>query len=481
MPPNILFIHSDQHRYDCVGVNGHPLLQTPHLDRMADEGMNFTHAFTPIPLCTPARVSLLTGQWPTEHLAISNWRTEAPRPAEEGLPTFSQALREGGYFLGYIGKWHVHPTKSALDYGFHEYIVEEGPFKGVSTYGFHPLTVDENTHSYESWRKAQGIAPRPQKRGWLGEVDPYITLEQSRLAWGADQAIDMIERRSEQPEPWFIRWDPSEPHLPSVVPEPYFSMYPPEQIPPWPNFPDPLVDKPFIQAQQRRTWQVDGWDWSQWSEVVSAYLGEISLMDAQIGRILEALDRLGLTENTLVIYSTDHGDLCGGHGMMDKQFVMYDDVIRVPLIMRWPARISPGSQSDAFISHEIDLASTFCAVAAVPIPDTFSGQSLLPLMLGEQDNGRQDIFAMYHGALFGLYSQRMVRDRRWKYVWNATAEDELYDLESDPGEIHNLTADPTRQDEIARLRHRTVAWMEQTHDLLLNPFTRTQLLEGLKM
>ena len=474
--PNILFIHSDQHRYDCVGVNGHPFLQTPHLDRLAAEGMNFTHAFTPIPLCTPARVSLLTGQWPTEHLAVANWHSEAPRPPHDDLPTFSQSLQDNGYFLGYIGKWHVHPILGALDYGFDEYIVEEGPFKRAEQYGFHKTIIDPDTLSYESWRKGQGIPSRPKTRGWLGEVDPFITPEQSRLAWGADQVIDMVERRNALPGPWLIRWDPSEPHLPNVVPEPYFSMYPPEQIPPWPSFPDPLIGKPYIQAQQRRTWRVDDWEWAQWSEVVSPYLGEISLMDAQIGRILDALDRLGLAENTLVVYSTDHGDLCGGHGMFDKQFVMYDDVTRVPLIMRWPEHIPAGSQCDAFVSHEIDLASTFCEIGGAAIPDTFSGQGLLPLMSGEQDNGREDIFSMYHGNLFGMYSQRMVRDRRWKYVWNATAEDELYDLESDPGEIHNLAANSDHQDELDRLRLRTVTWMEQTHDLLLNPFTRTQLI-----
>jgi len=478
--PNILFIHSDQHRFDCVGVNGHPLIRTPNLDRMAAEGVNFTQAYTPVPVCTPARTSLMNGQWPTEHLCIANWRSEAPRPGLEGLPTFSQTLNEHGYFLGYIGKWHVHPTKGALDYGFHEYIAEEGPFKGMLRFGFDERLPEEGL-SYKAWRREQGIPPRPRENGWLGETDPYITPEQSRLAWGADQTIRMLERRAQSDTPFFIRWDPSEPHLPNVVSEPYASMYPPAQIPPWPSFGDPLTGKPYIQAQQRRTWRVDGWTWEDWAPIVGRYLGEISLLDAQIGRLLDALDRLGLAENTLVIYSTDHGDLCGGHGMMDKHFVMYDDVTRVPLIARWPARIPPGRQCDAFVSSAIDLAATFCDVAGAPIPETFSGQSLAPLLAGERENGRPDILSMYHGNVFGLYSQRMVRDRRWKYVWNATAEDELYDLESDPGEIHNRATDPTCAGELARLRRRLVEWMEETHDLLLNPWTRDQLLGGTKI
>ncbi|MCP4454594.1 MAG: sulfatase-like hydrolase/transferase, partial [Planctomycetes bacterium] len=126
---------------------------------------------------------------------------------------------------------------------------------------------------------------------------------------------------------------------------------------PRPSFPDPLDHKPYIQAQQRRTWKVDEWTWEQWAPVVGRYLGDISLLDAQIGRILSALDALKLADNTLVMYTTDHGDMCGGHGMIDKHFIMYDDVVRVPLIMRWPGRIAPGSRCEAFVSHEIDLAT----------------------------------------------------------------------------------------------------------------------------
>jgi len=258
-------------------------------------------------------------------------------------------------------------------------------------------------------------------------------------------------------------------------------MYPPDKIAPWPSFPDPMVGKPYIQAQQRRTWKIADWTWQDWAPVVGRYLGEISLMDAQIGRILDTLDRLQLADGTLVVYTTEHGDLCGGHGLIDKHYVMYDDVTRVPLLIRWPGRVAPGSLCGAFVSHSIDLATTFCQVAGAPVPETFQGKSLLPLLAGERDNGRQDIFAAYHGNQFGLYSQRMVRNRRWKYVWNATAEDELYDLASDPGEVRNLATEPACQSELARLRRRLVAWMEEVRDPLLNGWIRTQLLEGLKV
>jgi arylsulfatase A-like enzyme len=372
-------------------------------------------------------------------------------------------LRNAGYFLGYVGKWGVDPKNDPTHYGFHTYIAEQG---------------------YASWRQEQGLGPRPQRNRWFGETDPEITPGQSRLAWTANQAISLLRQAAAQPAPFFIRWDPSEPHLPNVVPEPYASLYPPAQIAPWGNFADDLIDKPYIQRQQRRTWGIDGWTWEQWAPLVGRYLGEITLLDHQLGRILAALDELGLAENTVVIYTADHGDLCGGHGMIDKHFVMYDELVRVPLLVRWPAQIRPGRKVEAFVSHSLDLAATFCELAEAALPPTFAGKSLLPLFrqdISEMDHGwRQDIFATYHGNQFGLYSQRMVRDRRWKYVWNATAEDEMYDLACDAGELTNLAARPEYGRQLAYMRLRLVDWMEQTKDPLLNGWTRSQLSGGAK-
>ena len=458
--PNLVLIHSDQHRFDCLGVNGHPLLKTPHFDRLAAEGMNFTHAFPPSPVCVPARNCLLHGQWATQHRVITNYGSNAvPMADTDHLPTFTQVLRDAGYFLGHLGKWHVHPEKGPEAYGFHEHVPDR----------------------YGEWRGSAGLPPLPHGNGWFGELDPHVTPEQSRLAWSADQVVAMLEARQGSDPPFFVELDLSQPHLPNVVPEPYHSLYPPDAIAPWPSFPDPLCGKPYIQAQQRRTWELDGWTWDDWRPVVSRYLGEISLLDAQVGRLLDCLDRLGLADNTLFVYTTDHGDMCGGHGMIDKMYILYEDVVRVPLLMRWPAGIRPGSVCDAFVSHGLDLAATFCEAAGAVVPDTFSGQSLLPWMTGEGDVGRDMIVSTSEGNQFGLYSQRMVRDRRWKYVWNCTAEDELYDLETDPGELRNRATAPACADELGRLRYRLVAWMEETRDPLLNQWTRPQLLKGLKV
>jgi arylsulfatase A-like enzyme len=463
--PNILLIQADQHRADCLGVGGHPFIQTPNLDRLASQGVNFTHAFCPIPLCTPSRASLLTGMWPAGHGAIANPDTETGRPLLAGLPTFSQSLREAGYFLGYVGKWGVDPQHGPTHFGFHTYISEK---------------------DYGVWRANLGVPPRPHTNRWFGENDPAITADQSRLAWGADQTIRLLAQAAEQGQPFFLRWDPSEPHLPNVVPEPYASLYPPQEIPPWPNFADSLTGKPYIHRQQRRTWGIDDWDWTQWAPIVSRYLGEITLLDHQVGRLLAEVERFGLSGNTVIIYTADHGDLCGAHGLIDKHYVMYDELVRVPLIIRSPMGGPRGQAVDAFVCHALDLAATFCDLAGAERPATFAGHSLAPWLANEPPGQehpiaqREDTFAVYYGNQFGLYSQRMVRNRRWKYVWNATAEDELYDLVNDPGELVNLAQRSDHAEPLAQLRSRLVAWMEATQDRLLNPWTRTQLLTGRK-
>jgi arylsulfatase A-like enzyme len=493
--PNILLIHVDQHRHDCLGVGGHPAAVTPHLDRLAAEGLHFTHAFCPAPICTPARTSLLTGVYATQHGCLANKGTEGYRPMNPQLQTFSQVLKEGGYWLGYVGKWDVGTPLSPEHFGFDTYVPDKG---------------------YLAWRRAERLPPLPTRNGWFGEVDSGVTPQQTALAWGADHVISLLKEAAARPAPFFLRWDPNEPHLPNVLPEPYASLVPSSSVPPWPSFPDPLVGKPFIQRQQVRTWGLEGWTWQQWAPLVARYLGVVALIDHQVGRILRTLDDLGLRDSTLVVYTSDHGDLCGAHGMIDKHYVMYDDVVRVPLLLRWPGRLPAGRTIDAFVTPALDLPVTFCAAGGLPVPPTFVGRDLAaPGDLGQKrprdpggpwdggnvipsqqgatallapgdpaapgDPGPPSVFATYHGNQFGLYSQRMLRTRRWKYVWNATAEDELYDLEADPGELTNLAAGGAYTAELADLRRQLAAQMAATQDPLLNPWTKSQLLEGRKV
>ncbi|TVR53474.1 MAG: hypothetical protein EA425_03350 [Puniceicoccaceae bacterium] len=453
--PNILLIHSDQHRFDCVGAN-QPfvpegpgrLVRTPHLDRLAAEGRTYTHAFTPNPVCSPARACLQTGAWSSTHKCITIVGTEAYQPSDPKLPVLTQLLADAGYRVGHVGKFHGEVAGGPTDHGAEVYI---------------------GSGDYRKWRADQGLPPRPRTQGYFGEIDP-VTPEQTGVAWSAREAEQLLERFAGGEAPFFLRWDPPEPHLPSIVPAELAEWFPPETLPPWPGFDDPLENKPAVQRRARRRGGVGGWTWEEWAPVVGRYLADVVLLDLQVGRLLAALDRLGLAENTLVVYSTDHGDMCGGHGMMDKHYVMYDDIMRVPLLMRWPGVIRAGETDDRFVSHELDLARTFLAVAGVEAPASFVGRDLVAATAGEAtEPEREDIFAQYQGTHQGLYSQRMLRDRRWKYVYNPVAFDELYDLEEDPGEIRNRVDDPAAAAELERLRGRMEVWMAEVRDSLSGP------------
>lgn len=446
---NILLIHSDQHRYDCLGVNGHPIVKTPNLDKLASEGMNFSNAYTPIPLCVPTRNCQLFGCHTFQHGVIANFDTEACPRHKPDIPAYSELLKQAEYISGYVGKWHVHPELSPLDFGFDDYISIQG---------------------YREWRHAQG-QPDYCSSCYFGAVDK-CTSNTSLLAYQADKTIELLEKYAESDKPFMLRWDPSEPHLPNIVPEPYASMYSPENIPEWPGFGDDFVNKPYAQKQQLLTWGINGWTWRDWAPIVSRYLGEISLLDEQVGRILKRLDDLGLTEETIIIYTSDHGDMCGSHGMFDKHYVLYDDVIRVPMIIKHPAMKKRGCTYKYYVYNELNLPVTILDVAGILPPEEYQGRSLIPLLNGEGFENKKDIFCYYHGNQMGLYTQRCVRNNEWKYIWNANSEDELYDLKNDPGEVVNLAFSAEYSPIMEKLRLSLLEYMRQYKDTVLNYWTR---------
>jgi len=455
---NILLIHSDQHRFDCVGAN-QPYaadgpgrrVRTPNLDRLAREGTTFTHAFTPNPVCSPARACLQTGTWATTHKCVTIPNTEAFQTADPGLPVMTRLLADAGYRVGHVGKFHLEVTGGPTDHGAETYIGNSG---------------------YREWRQAQGLPPQPADNGLYGQIDP-VTPGQTSLAWQAGQVEDLLGQFATTERtgtPFFLRWDPPEPHLPNRVPQELVDLFPAASLPPWASFPDPLENKPAVQHRTRTRWGLGGWDWSAWSELVSRYLADVHLLDMQIGRLLDTLDRLGLAEDTLVIYTTDHGDMTGGHGMLDKHYVMYEDIMRVPLFMRLPGTIPAGDVQEGFVSHEIDIARSILNAAGIEPPASYVGRDLLADAAGHPAiPPHEDIFAQYQGTHQGLYSQRMLRDRRWKYIYNPVSFDELYDLENDPGELHNLIDAPEASEPLARLRKRMEFWMRDIGDPLSGP------------
>lgn len=453
--PNILLMVVDQLRYDCVGFARRYPVRTPNLDRLAARSTWFSHAFTPIPTCCPARQSFLTGQRPEALGTLWNYDLGSKIPSlGRDVWTWSKSLSASGYATGYVGKWHVSDRLDPTDFGFDTYVPEA---------------------EYDEFRAAR-YPDEVFHAGYFGEDDPQ-PLEDARTHWLADRAIDRMKGLSTGSRPWLLRLDLTEPHLPCRPAAPFSGLFGPGDVPQWASFGETFENKPYIQRQQLFNWRIETFDWSDWAPIVARYYNIIAQVDDAVGRMLSALSALGHDDDTVVIFTSDHGDMCGAHRMLDKHYVLYDDVVHVPLIVHMPGQ-QRGVTTDAFVSNMLDLAPTLAALGGGDVPAHLHGTSLLPLLSGDPSFvPRADIVSTYNGQQFGLYSQRMLRERRWKYVWNATDVDELYDLEADPAELRNLIADPGVQGVVERMRRRLHAELKAAGDSLIdNPWLTDQML-----
>jgi arylsulfatase A-like enzyme len=459
--PNLLVIMVDQLRLDCLGASSRYSVRTPNLDRLAEEGVWFENAFTPIPLCCPARQAFLNGRRPEAFGGLWNFEISLPVAALDPEQfAWPRELQKAGYRTAYVGKWHVHPSCDPTHYGYDAYCAEED---------YHRFAKER----YPEVRYTQGF---------FGEPDP-IPLEHSRTHWLAGQAQAFMREMDGSGQPWHLRFDLSEPHLPCRPAGRFAEMYKPEDMQPWDGFAETFDNKPYIQRQQLLNWRVEDYTWEDWAPIVARYFGVISQMDEAIGLVLEELDRLGAAGNTFVIFTSDHGDLCGSHRMMDKHYVLYDDIVRVPLIIRWPERLRPGTRIDQFVYNHLDVPPTILEAIDRNIPEFFHGRSLWPLLQGNSvHDWRNEVVATYNGQQFGLYTQRMIRGDRWKLVWNTTDIDELYDLHEDPGELNNLIHEPVCQPIVKLYRERLYCLLKQTGDKLVdNTWVKDQLLNNHKI
>ncbi|MCY9669199.1 sulfatase-like hydrolase/transferase [Paenibacillus alginolyticus] len=464
--PNILLIMADQLRYDCIGYSRSAPVETPNIDRLAAEGMWFTNAYTHIPVCGPSRQSLVCGQRPETFGGLWNHSIALKVASlEPSSYSWARTLQEAGYRCSYIGKWDVHPQHDPTRYGFDEYI-------------------DSNKY-YRSWIKEK-YPDLAYTQGYMGEVDP-LPLEHSSTHQTAAMASELLGRMaSDAGVPWLLRVNFREPHLPCRPTATFAKRYPPEQVHEWPSFGDTFIDKPYIQAQQLLNWNIQDYSWDDWAPIVSRYFAVISQLDDAIGELLRQLDATGLSDNTIVLFTADHGDMCGGHRMMDKHYVMYEDVVKVPLAVRWPGMVAPGSRCDQFVYNMLDLPPTLLEASGSPSPERIGvalhGESLLSLLQGHEPQGWRDhVVATYNGQQFGLYSQRMIRTSDWKYVWNPTDTDELYDMRADPNELSNIARHPDHAATVTELRHRLYEILLRDGDgLVQNHWMKEQLLAGRK-
>ena len=453
--PHILLICSDQQRFDTLGANGNPICQTPSLDRLAAAGMNFSHAFTVSSLCSPARASLLTGLYPHNHRMTDNCnaRQVQQRELPRRLDVFPRLLQTAGYRCSYVGKWHLGQEQTPLDWGFDEYL--PGP-------GWHEWWPEGVQLEQESTFRLPYAPEKPLAARVPLPLTDFPDYQR------ASAAISVMEEYTERTEPFFLRLDFFGPHYPHYLPEPYASQYAPSAIQPWANFNDPLE-----QAHEGTQWLKQRWGVSEWpsaAEIVAAYYGHVTCVDDQIGRVLNALERLGLAEDTLVMFTSDHGDLTGAHGILQKGAVGYDELYRIPLIARWPGVIEAGVLSGELVELS-DLMPTLLELAGAETVPGVDGRSLGPLLLGRQvEDWRQAIFAEYLGHQNGDIALKILRTQTHKLVLTASGPDELFDLVADPGELKNRIDDPLCRAVLSDLAERLAKRMDDSHDPLRDTF-----------
>lgn len=437
--PNFLFLFTDDQTYRSIGALNNPAVKTPNLDRLTREGVTFTHCFnqgswSPA-ICICSRAMLNTGQ------SLHRSRTGiGERGQPPTVPLWGEVLGQAGYETFFTGKWHN--SEDSLRRSFKRV----GPYGG----GMYPSTPSDDLSADPYTRPRPGNTWRPDDTSLSGH---WRTMENGEIRhsseiW-AQAAIDFLSARSkETDDPFFMYVSFHAPHDPRQAPKEFLDLYPLESIEIPPNF---LPKHPFDQGDSQIRDEVLA-PFPRTEEAIRTHLQEyyaiLSHADAQIGRILDALDAAGEADNTVVVFSSDHGLAVGQHGLMGKQS-QYDHSIRMPLILRGPG-LEAGRRIDAPV-YLPSLYPTTCEMAGAAIPETVEFPSLLPLI-------RRDAESL-HDAIFGAYMdyQRMVRTERYKLIhYPHNGEVQLFDLRNDPWERYDLAENPTfaqiRKDLEARLR-----------------------------
>jgi arylsulfatase A-like enzyme len=454
MRPNILLIVTDQHRLAALGCYGATPCQTPNIDRLAREGVRFETAYTTCPVCSPARASIMTGQFPSSHGVTMNvgslgavWNLP---DHERMLP---RQLQRQGYRCGYTGKWHLCPSEPCREW-FSQSIPHHVPgdfgfegqnFMGHGGGGF-------NYPEYREYLAGRGLGfslepgtENPKEMGWPGFAVQEGPKEATVDHFLAGHTISLLDRFREAGEPFFIwhnHWGPHEPYYPV---EEFYDLYRDMPIPPWTNFevPDGLLGPQHLRCRHPRA---GGREWAYWERALRYYYAFTTQIDHEIGRILDHLDQTGLSENTVVIFTSDHGEAIGSHGgMINKGYSHFEETQRIGMIVRHPDKLRPAGVAPGAVRKEmaslLDIYPTCLDLAGGHRQaQEAEGGSLHALLEGAP--ARESVFVEF----FGLATPAAMvtcRHGRWKYGWNATSGDELYDLEGDPLETVNRVHDPS--------------------------------------
>jgi arylsulfatase A-like enzyme len=438
--PNVLIVHADQHRFDCLGAYGNPDLRTPNIDSLAADGVLFGESFCAFPVCTPSRYSLLSGLYVHQHLG---WTNRCTLPS--GLATFPRILRDAGYRTKAVGKMHFTPTY--LDVGFQEMVLAEQDGPGRHDDDYHRWLQEnglcDRVDLVDQVREYRQDAP-PAYWETLGALPSDLDEAHHSTTWIGDRAVEAIQEWNEGGHLLMVGF--IKPHHPFDPPASWARMYDPEALSLLPGWTPECLSRDL--AYSRGYFTHEDMDNSQLRRAMAFYYATISQIDYHVGRMIDCLRERGLYDDALIVYTSDHGEYLGFHHLLLKGNHMYDPLVRVPLIVKYPGQARAGEISGALVNN-LDVAPTVLRCAGCSVPPAMVG-----LDLADPTSRREFLFAEASRG-----RQYMVRSRTHKLLLaRDEAESAFFDLERDPFEYDNRLDDPAYQAEIAVFREALLRW-----------------------
>lgn len=438
--PNILFLMADQMRGDCLGVAGNPVIQTPHLDRLAAQGFHFARAYSSTPSCTPARAALLTGMSPWNHGQLGYGRVAEKYPYEK-----PQALRDAGYYCHAVGKMHFSPQRNP--HGYHQILLDESG----------RAESPDFRSDYRSWFLSQAPTLNPDATGigWNDNTSaPYALPEELHpTRWTADVAERFLDSYSGD-APFFLKVSFARPHSPYDPPARFMDAYRDAPLP------ERAVGDWAARHAPRSDNSASLWHGDLGPEAARAarqgYYGSVSFLDEQIGRVLAALERRGDLENTLILFTADHGDMTGDHHLWRKTYA-YEGSAHIPMIVRCPKGWTT-APAGARLDHPVELRDvlpTFLDAAGVTDVPAMDGSSLLRLARDPKADWRPWIDLEHCRCYAESHNWTALTDGRMKYIYQfEDGREQLFDLADDPRELRDLSGVPGRAKALAEWRGR---------------------------
>ena len=478
--PNLLFILTDQQRWDTMGCYGNDWIQTPALDRLASGSFVFENAYVTQPVCTPSRTSILTGLYPQTSGATTN-----NIPLGPDARTIAEMVPDG-VTCGYYGKWHLGDEILA-QHGFTEWVSSEDQYREHYS---RPETLSRMS-DYHHYLVARGVEPDKEylgQRVFSRQLAAELPAELSKAAFLGREAARFIRDIADEPFVLFVSF--LEPHPPYT--SPLAHLYPPDEIPGGPTFlkrppenaslfhrlrADYYMGLERVEFDLESGLQVENFDLrteAGWRELASHYYGNVTLVDRAVGVILDALDASGQADQTAVVFTSEHGEMLGDHGLLEKR-TLYQESVKVPLLMRVPW-VSDSQRSVPGHVSLIDLAPTLLDLMGDPVPAHLDGESRLPVLTGQDTLDDNDVFVQWNGrgdrelgsseidrAVSAAW-RSMVSADGWKLNLCASDQCELYDLNTDPHEQINLFGEPAQRVRLRDMAASIRGWMESLGD-----------------